>query len=222
MIQKLRENIVFRYLVIFVCFIFILGAALNDGWSGWFWGLPFIFVMHMVLPVHSKQKSTIVFIALIFMIGVSYGKSNSPFVYPAIGDQIEVKEIIPTIVLESYLGTRPNYDYVGMKEEMESGRCQSCGEAGVISVGTVLVLERIIPTHADFGLGHEFIFSDTNGKLLQVSDNALWRVNEDGLGSFCSRVNWDNCAEDPMHPFLRLLASLMYYPALPLIAISWF
>ncbi len=217
MFSKLTQNLFVRAGIVFVSLIFLAAAALNDGWTEWFWGVPFLFLIYKLSPGNKKIRIAVVLILAGLVGCVSYFKYMSPFVYPFIGQSLETTKPIPTIVLESYQGEMPYYDYMNMKQEMELGECKSCSDPDVVPAGSVLTLEKIIPHTSDFNTNQLFVFTNSSGTVLLIARNEMARDNKDGLGTFCERVNWDTCAEDPMLSNFRVLTHLMYYPAAPVI-----
>lgn len=220
MFSKLIQNPFVRVGIVLVSLVFLAGAALNDGWTEWFWGIPFLFLIYKLLPGNKKIRVAVVLVLAGLVGGVSHFKYTSPLVYPLIGQTIEVTKPIPTIVFESYLGEMPRYDYTNAKQKMELGECVTCSEPDVIPTGSVLTLEKIIP-YTDFSNVNEiFVFTNSDRIILAVSLDQMMRDNKDGLGTFCERVLWDTCAEDPMPSNFRILTHLMYYPGIPLIVLN--
>lgn len=221
MFSKLIQNPFVRAGIVLVSLVFLAGAALNDGWTGWFWGIPFLFLIYRLSPGTKRVRIAAVLLLVGLVGGVSHFKYTSPLVYPLVGQTIETIKPVPTIVLESYLGRMPRYDYRNMKQDMELSKCMSCSEPDVVPAGSVLTLEKIIP-YSDFPNADQiFVFTNSDRTILAVSRVEMMRDNKDGLGTFCERVNWDTCAEDPMPSNLRILTNLMYYPAVPVLILNY-
>lgn len=222
MFRKLIQNPFVRVGIVLVSLVFLAGAALNDGWTEWFWGMPFLFLIYKVTPGNNRIKIVAVLILAALVVGVSHFKYTSPLVYPFVGQTIETTKPIPIIVLESSLGKMPRYDYMNMKQEMESGECRSCSGPDVVPAGSVLTLEKIIPySGLSSNPNNLFVFTNSGRTIVAVSSEEVMRDNKDGLGTFCERVNWDTCAEDAMPSNFRVLTYLMYYPAVPVLILNF-
>lgn len=223
MFTKFVQNPFVRVFLVAVSLIFLAGAALNDGWTEWFWGIPFLFLIYKLSPGDKRVRIAAVLVLAGLVVGVSHFKYTSPLVYPLVGQAIETTKPIPTYVYdyEDHMGKMPVYDYRDMKQVMESGECVSCSEPNIVPAGSVLTLEKIIPyTGLSSNPNNIFVFTDSGRTVLTVARDEMVRNNKDGLGTFCERVHWDTCAEDPMPAHFRVLTYLMYYPAAPVLILN--
>lgn len=225
MFSKLIQNPFVRVGIVIVSLVFLAGAALNDGWTEWFWGIPFLFLIYKLSPGGKRFRIFVVLILAVLVVGVSGWKFKSPLVYPVIGQEVTIVDPIPVMIFSSYQEDLPSYNatLIGIN----SGECISCSGSRYISSGKFIVREMVV-SNPDFGLQYDFILENAEDRF-KVTDYLLWtEIADPGEpGPFCNYVEWEYCATvknisqygiDAMQPQLRYLTLLMYYPVAPLMA----
>ncbi len=229
-IAGLKEKVFLRNILILLSSFFILGAALNDGFSGWFFGIPFIILLYCILPLQKKWSLVICLTASLLVILVSDAKWKSSYIFPIIGQEVKITKDIHVVTYPDE--DMPAYDQFYRLPQKENDYTDPLAPAitrDTVNSGTVFTVREIIAVHPEFTLNHKFVLSN-NEQEIYVNDSGLF---SDGNGDievpFCDEVEWQLCNSvfesggiDPMAPTFRLLASLMYYPALPLLLASLF
>ncbi len=215
MFEKVQNNRFLKIIILFLCSLFIAGAALNDGWTGWFWGLPFLYVFYRFLPCAYRTRIVVVLVLGVCMVLIAYVKGMSSLVYPAIGSKVTVLQDIPIVQFGNKL---PQYD---MNPDFDYDKgCVGCGSNSryTVPAGTIYTVKDVTAYSPDFGLAHEYILDDGTGPI-KVSTSAF----NDSKVPLCYRVQGIICeyGVDPMRREFRLLASLMYYPVLPLFVVTF-
>lgn len=205
-----------RYISIVVCGLFIAGAALNDGFTSFYFGIPFIFFLFFLLSTTWMRAFLICAAIAIAMVSVSHLKWTSPLVYPEVGSEVVAVKDIPVLIHsdgDKFFG-------------IGCGGCMRGLGEGFIAENSRFTVERIYVSTGEFNVIHHFVLSNET-ELFRVDVNDTTRDwiarNEDN--TLCGYVSWDFCDRpmvgnqyyDPMQPVFRYLTLLMYYPALPLI-----
>lgn len=205
MFQKIKENNLLRISGVILCVPFILGAALNDGWTAWFWGLPFVFLIYALSNLPKKQN-TMLFIGIIgAMLLVSELKSVTGLVYPVIGSEVVTIKDIPVVAFESDI---PTYDFYPDEDY------QSRTNRSIIATGTKFTVVVVKAYHPDFDLKHRFVLANEDSKVAFDTEQL-----ESAIKPLCYSVSGEICRQnmDPMRPLFRCLTSLMYYPVPPIV-----
>ncbi len=230
MFQKLKENTSLRISGVVVCILFILGAASNDGLTGWVLGIPFILFLYLLFP-SARLKRALVTVAFgVFMVSLSYGKDYTSVVYPVVGQTVTVTH--------DFSVTYYDYDsenfYVPFDREGYMAFCEGpdCepyddGSRTKFKTGDVFYVTRILTSHPDLALTHQYILVNEQGEEVRVYNNELnSSYSQDKTNSFCNKVHWEICSEignnpfDPMAYVPRKLSMLMNYPLIPTLVLE--
>lgn len=214
-----------RDLLIVASLLFLVGAAVNDGLTGWFWGLPFLYVLYVVLPLQRWIKIFLCSFLLAITIFTSNSIWDSRIIFPVIGQKVVLVADVPTQIfpadftddLKTYYDTHPEFE------------CSSWCTKGSIKRGTIFEVKRIEQRTFDLGAALNFVLSDGTNELIINDDDFddLSVTGEKNQKSFCHFVEWEFCNSsgskeyraDPMRTEFRWLASLMYYPVAPFLMV---
>ncbi len=206
-----------RSLLLTISLFFITGGAVNDGLTGWFWALPFFYLFYCMFTVSKVARVLLTSSLFVLMVLVSHFSWESPIVYPVIGQAVIAKEDISTI-------TYPETNQVHYDFYSDLPSRGSMTGLDVVPKSSTGILKKISQGTEDMGTYPVFVvaFPSTD---LYVADRDIRKKEfvEDKVDrSFCGKVEWSFCSAslekaDPMRKEFRFLASLMYYPALPLL-----
>lgn len=214
-----------KLVLIAISLLFIAGGAVNDGMTGWFLALPFLFILYYYLPQERKQKIVICLGTFFAMVCISHFMWTSRIIFPIIGQEVTVNSQLPLI---TYQGEHTEYDLYS-DSNIESLPFRPSTKAS-IPQGTALFVVGVAQEAIELSTIPIFILSDGTQKIYITAYGGLGdirRVREDGR-SFCQKVTWDYCSTkendhsiDFMRPPFRWLASLMDFRALLLFGLYY-
>lgn len=205
-----------RGLLLTIALFFVAGGAVNDGLTGWFWALPFLYLFYRMLATGKQARILLTSLLFLLMVLMSHFSWESPLVYPVIGEGVIAKEDIQTTTYkdthhanyDGYPDFHTGYEYLERKDVVPQA---SIGKVKKISQGT-----------EDLGAYPVFVVAFPSGDVYVAQRDIMNKVSalDEGDRSFCGKVEWSFCMSgkvaDPMRLEFRFLASLMYYPVLPL------
>ncbi len=206
-----------RSLLLAISLFFVAGGAFNDGMTGWFWALPFLYLFYRMLTMRKGVKILFTSLLFVFMVLVSHYSRDSQLVYPVIGQVVVAKEDIPTIIFPDT--NQVHYDFYS---DLPS-RGSMTG-LDVVPKSSTGIVKKISQGTEDMGTYPFFVvaFPSTDlyvaDKYIRKKEFAAYKVDR----SFCGKVEWSFCTTggqsiDPMRKEFRFLASLMFYPVFPLV-----
>lgn len=214
----------YRKTLIVISILICAGGAFNDGWSEWFFAVPFLHLLYKTLRVSTWKKVLLCGTIFVAMVTVSNLKYESSLVFPVIGQQVKLLEDIPVI---SYPGTPTYYDIYP-----ESGIHSDESVSGIVSKNTVFFVKRIDISNADFGTSARFVLVNATEEIVvkeyTLTTGAYIKADQEKDKAFCKKVEWEFCntvptkGTDPMFKLFRWLASLMYYPMGPIAIMNGF
>lgn len=208
----LQKKLVFitAYLI---SLVFCLSAALNDGVSEYWLGVPFLGFI-LILSIHFKKR--LLLIPIIPLIFLAFTLSKNSILYPQINQSYTLNQDIVVYLSNQKFctGTTEGYVYVepGIAEQMKKEKFYTCLEKErVIPKGSVLIAYRIFTEHPDFGIKYSMAFKEPDS-------NELIYLPEKKMADFSAYTGWKQIKK---HPLLSLNA-LMYYPMAPFLLFSSF
>jgi len=176
-----------------LCVVFSLGAAVNEGFTRWYTGIPFFILFFVITKKFNKSKR---FSLLAFAIIFSSIYSNSilpknSFLYPILNEGY-------LIVQEDGYIHQYSDNSAGFYKDEKEIKCTGCGEVKKHSVksGERIKVEGISYSYPDLGFR---------------------RAYKTAYGNIVPETHFKLSHE--AHPLLKL-GELMYYPALPIILIT--
>lgn len=210
----------FRIPLIILSLLFMTGGAFNDGWTEWFWALPFFVLLYKILPVRKILKILICLLIFISMIVVADKKWKSSVVFPVVGQQVI---LLDNLDVYSFKGSSMlHYNY----QESDSS---SDIDIKHIPKNTTLFVKQVYMSYADFGSFPKFVLSNGTQDL-ELHYRSLMDISpitkKENDRSICKKVRWDFCRKansqpfsipDPMARPFRWLSHLMFYPVSPLL-----
>lgn len=228
MFEKINARPILRNCILVFCFVGILGAALNDGLTSWFWGVPLLIPIYLLLPIQKKFAALLCVLLIVLMFAVSNTKWTSNFVYPVIGQTIVLKEEIPLKEYHMNYGESsqiPYFDIYAGEEDILS--TSEYVVKSSVPEGVVFTVVKIIPRESDLVSSQSFLLENNTSQFIVNDSDISNPYNQEKLVDFCDRVEWQFCDiamnnSDPMRPILRSFTTLMWYPIFPVMFMSMF
>lgn len=185
LMQKISFYILFSF-----CLIFTLGGAFNEGFSRFFFAIPFYIAFFIIIKKFQAKSifKKIAIATIAFSLSWNLTLTQNPLMYPILsGGTIEVLD-------DGYIQTYSDKSAGFQKTTKEEISCIGCGEVTYHQVlkGEVILVEGIKLNHPDFGLRRSLI---TKYGYLEVDD---------------TNFRLSHTVVSPLHQ----LGMLMIYPAL--------
>lgn len=190
MILKKEIRSILFFSTYLLCVVFSLGAAMNEGLTRWYTGIPFFILFFVLIKKFNKSKRFSL-LAIVIIFSSIYCNSTLPtnsFLYPILdGGHLTVQE-------DGFIHQYSD-NSAGFYKDEEEMKCTGCGEVKKHSVksGERIKVEGISYNYPDFGFR---------------------RAYKTAYGNIVPRGHF-KLSHEP-HPLLKL-GELMYYPLLPLI-----
>lgn len=192
--MKNKTRLVLFYICFFLCTLFSLGAAMNEGITRWVTGIPF-FVLFFVINKAFKQSKKFYHASIIIIISTivfNITLSQNPLMYPILFDgHLVIKE-------DGYIHQYSD-NSAGFYSEIDTGiSCTGCGQIQHHKVfkGDKIPVEGIVYNYPDFSFKRSY---------------------KTKFGNITPAENIET-SHKPC-PLLKL-GNLMYYPALPILISS--
>jgi hypothetical protein len=156
--------------------IFILSGAINNGWSGQFFAIPFWIFFIIILFNSTKKFSLISLTTLLIPYFIfSLDHKTNPILYPILGSQIELVGQWNYVVYSD----SPHLKYLAPPSEKDFSWSAYKTHIKIVTPLT-LELAGIDTSHADFGTQLIGIFRDKNGDTFRFYLNGLKRELSEG------------------------------------------
>ena len=205
-----------RLIGFIVCALFILGGSINRGWSGFFWVIPFVLGLLVIIwPWSMTYKALAVLSVAIPCSVLAWDKSSNSLLYPYLSEQATFQV---TWGLTSHGDVSdlisPDLIHIYTSETRHGVMYQQ--QFTALTEPLTLTLQQVDVSNADFGEQRIAIFSDDAGHLYVVYEDSLLR----GVAQGTVVSNALNGVTSLQSAWTRYLDLLMMWPMLPVILFS--
>ncbi len=180
------------YCAYFLCFVFSVGAAVNEGFTRWYTGVPF-FILFFVISNKLNKSKKLSFLAIVIILTSIYCNltlTQNTYLYPILDEG----HLIP---LEDGFIHQYSDNSAGFYKDDQEISCTGCGEVKKHSIKRGDKIK-------------------VNGIKYNYPDLGFRRAYQTSYGNIVPTTHFELSHE--VHPILKA-GELMYYPALPLILI---
>ena len=104
MVSYINIPLLLKTITYFIAYYYILLSAINDGFSSFLLGIPFlIFVIFEIFKNKGLVKYLNIFILILFLILLISDKSKNSFIYPLVNKEITLKKDLKYEIKNGYL-----------------------------------------------------------------------------------------------------------------------
>ena len=204
--DKVTNNIIF-----FVCGTFILGGAVNTGFSDFLGAVPFfITYVYRLINFEHPHKVLLIVVLLIICSPVFIKESQSTFFYPCIGTTVELKSGWGYMVFKG-----DDEKYLASPEEI-LGNIKNPSSHIIQSIKVFSSKKELKIIEVTSILSQSVMLSDELGMLYSISPSEL--LKEVNSGNIKSKLL--EGAESLESTPVRMLGYLMLWPIAPMILIQ--
>lgn len=209
----MTSSVALRITGLIVCALFIWGGSINRGWSGFFWAIPFVVgLVILVWPWPVMYKIAVILTVAIPCGLFAWDKSHNSLLYPPLNNPV---------TFDSQWGVTnhgdanslisPDMTHIYTDENIH-GVINKHRFSALVSPLT-LTLVSVNVSNADFGENRIAVFVDETGNQYEVFEDTLLRGVEQGTvqskaleGIKSLQSSWS-----------KYLDMLMFWPMLPVI-----
>lgn len=214
---KCRSDKIITIMLLIVCAIFILGGAVNNGFSWFVMAIPFVVVYVKLLKgFNQPQKACLIALLLLFCSPIFIDKSHSTLFYPCLGSKVTLAKgwgYVQFVGSKHYSLIKPDAlrDYANVKVgEMLLKPLK------VFSSPVEMTMSEMGVSFADFGTTLEPVFMDKTGNSYSINSYSF--NNEIRRGSIKTDDLSDT--EELQSYWTERLGLLMTWPVWPVILLS--
>lgn len=216
--MSIFENKKVAFATLSTCSLFLISGAVNRGFSGYLFAIPFVvpFLFALFYSTFCVKTRVIWFLVVAVTFGYfRWNPAENRLIYPYIGDQFTVSCNWQAVRYPlEYTGHR-YITLIPLDEEIDQ---RYAIETVSFDCQHSLTLVRVFEHHADFGTQYHSVFATADGKEVVIDNYRFEKAVERG---------------DLVHPELRSsyllqsrwsfnLSMLMMWPALPIFFLSRF
>jgi hypothetical protein len=197
-----------------VSLLFIFSGAVNLGFSGFFFAIPFLTLFFKLIKNYRKKyKYSLITITAIICVFFIWNKPNNKIIFPYIGAKAEL------VSGWAYVKTSDsNYFYLITPESIDRWKNESDNskplELVVLDKNLRLTMDRVEPEteYPTFVLNFKVLFTDSNGVNYYIYSEELLK------GIALGDIKSDELmrVESFQSIWTNYLGNLMYWPMLPM------